>query len=347
MSDIHDLLDSVSTGQPAHRLSVNDLVRAGRRRQRNVAAGVAGGTAAVVAVAAAAIVPGIGGSPSSSPAAASPTISPAVTAQLPPAPTASTQPIYAGPAGATAPIVTAHLLIGGRTLQTTFITDSCSAAGLSATETATTVTLTLTTVAPVPSQRAGATYPNCVAKGQTSAYFVPVGQTLSIGSGDLRTTLAAPLGNRRLIDATTGRTIPYTSETQVETPSWLPTGWERVGDARPELAQSWATTFQTDGGPNPRMLMLTQTENAKDALGGAANAVVGTAPARVSGDPSTLQVRWWDGDRLFDLAYLASSPTTCNAGKNGKPHDVCTVTGPAPTIARADLLQIAASVRLP
>jgi hypothetical protein len=76
-----------------------------------------------------------------------------------------------------------------------------------------------------------------------------------------------------------------------------------------------------------------------------ANTKVGSAPAWFTQSAGSLHLRWWAAHRLFELDDLATTPTSCHAGANGKADDVCTATGtPKTLLSEADLLESAASV---
>jgi hypothetical protein len=358
MTEIRELLRQVSSDQPSPSLSVDDLVRAGRRRQGAMASLVATGTTVVVVAAVVAAV-GVGRSPDQAAGSASPSVTPAlaITAALPTAATASTQPIVAGPFGARLPVATAHLLDGGRVLQTTLQTDRCNGgATLTAVESQQQVTLTLalgpvpTASLPMAAQPSGGP-PVDNSCGPRPAAVTTTGTLVSIGAGDVRTTLLQPLGQRRLVDGATGRTIPYTSETEVRKPTWLPAGINAFGPIQPVGSQGWTQRFEPDElsgrqplapGVHTYELQLDQTDNAPRSLGGPATDTVAGVPARVSQLSTTATVTWWRSGRLFTMTARSLSvlcPPTPAA-----PQSSCHLQSSPPALATTVLLRVAASI---
>lgn len=345
---VHALLDSVSSGQHAHRLSVDDLVRAGRRRQRMVATGVAGGTAAVVAGAAAMV--SLTGARHTTGALGAPSTAPANTAPVSTALATTAQP---DPSGAPAPnrpftsllgtISAAHLLSSGRQVGAFVVTDGCQTTpGLrvvsqGAEQVVVSLQLRLTAPAAVgPSAATSPTADDCHLI-MSSATGRVVKQ-----SAEVIADLDAPLGSRALIDQATGKPIPYTADTQTAYPTWLPTGWVNTSGVRPTDLRTWEQDWGT---PANALLSLRQTFDAPDSLGGAANVQVNGEPARLVTGARGYELTWWSQGRLYVLTASSSQLCSFPQGASSPMHCTPAVETPGVPMTQADLLRVAESVK--
>ena len=349
MSDnrVRDLLDSVSAGQPhAHRLSVNDLVRAGRRRQHRVASSVAGGTAVVVAGAAAlATHAGRVGSSAEVGAASTPPVT-ATTGQ--PDPSASA-PWPVPTVTLLSTISAAHLLANGTQVGTFVTTDGCPTAPILrvVSQGADQVVLSLAVPTQAQAQAPAAAAAVNEASPSAAAQHCPAGRIhnatngMPAGSVEVLADLKTALGGRALVDEATGRAIPYTADTQTASPTWVPAGWLDSTGVRPVDLTAWEQDWSTATG----LLSLRQTFNAPDSLGGAANSTVSGQPARVVENARAVEVTWWAGGRLYDLA--ATGTQFCPL-----PQPSATLVGCTPAseptgrpLSESDLLRVADSVQ--
>jgi hypothetical protein len=333
MSEIHDLLDAVCSGQPANHVTVDDLVRAGRRRHRVLAAGAAAGTATVVAVVAAVLVVGRPGGTALP--AGGPTM-PGTLATTPPA-ISSSSPL-AGASTATIAVITAgHVLAAGRQVGT-YVT-YCSQVKPTLTvlsQDNTRVVLQLRIVMPRMGSGPGPGN-ECGQPGQAS----PVRPGL-LSSGELTAELTVPLGHRRLVDSATGKTIPYTRDDRTAWPTWLPAGWRDATSVHPTDLLTWQQEWQHG---TSEQLQLTQTYHASNNLRGPANTMVGSAAARLvhHGDQQTLM--WWVKGTSYTLTNAHIGVCLPGLGLTSSQAPMsCPATQTGPLLDKADLLRIARSV---
>jgi hypothetical protein len=333
---VYDLLDSVSSGGPTGgSLSVDDLVRGGRRRQRGVAFVATGTTAGVVTVAVTAALLAVPGSrrPSASPGASNPA------GPSSPAPAATALVPLNGPVGAAIPITAANILEGGT--QVTAFAETVACAGpaeatvVSQTDTQVVLSLRFGKGSPAATMShapvaSDAPHPACTARPSVVTEVPGAEGTIP---GSYVFALSAALGSRRLIDAGSGRTIPYTTAEQFAEPTWVPAGFRQMG-MQPTDRRVWEEFWTSrEGG-----FTLAETYNVADAVSGANRAVNGR-PARFQSDQNSLE--WVANGRLFELA--APETGACQAGTSTA-DTPCVVVSHLPTVSEADLLRIADSI---
>jgi hypothetical protein len=345
MTAIHDLLDAVSAGQPQATVSVDDLVRAGRRRHRTVASGVAAGTAVVVVVAALAGVTVLRQDDNHGSAADASAV-PSNRSY------SATAPIAGAPSNIQAVnthavIPAAHLFSGGTSVGTFVETMACTRPPeltvVSQDAQQVVVSLTVPGLG-APGQgtwlgTGATTPPSCepFPSAGTGAEFH--GPTFS---GEVTAGLSAPLGTRTLVDAATGRAIPYTSDSVVAEPTWLPPGWGDGQPLQPTGLQTWEHSWRL--GSSAEWLSLTQTHQATADLGGTANATVGTSEARLHVTATAIGITWLAAGWKYELSDYQT--ILCNPPVNGSTIATC----PTPTAAalrqltQAELLHVADSV---
>lgn len=293
-SPIHDLLDAVSADRPIITgPTVEDLVRAGRRRRRALPVAAAGAAILVVAGASALVtLPGSHGRVAR-PSTSSPKV---MTTTARPD---DGQPVPRVGAGRTTP-VTSLQLVGGKQL-VAFASQCLGPATLTAVETGTTVRVSLSvTISPASSSCTGAATP-------------------------VTTTLKAPLGNRQAVDASTGYVVPVTTSAQQLVTAEVPGGFKPAGPITPVSARSWrqwfipvaaATVDQAD-----EVIVLTQRPADGAGIGGAATDMVGGSWGRVVRTRTTIGVTWPFESSLVTLTYRSVSG--CDfAEVNNKPAPV-------------------------
>ena len=321
MTAIHDLLDAVSTGQPQLAVSVDSLVRQGRRHQRAVASGLAAATAGVVAVIGLAITqPGAGGS-TTTPS------SPLQTAA------AKTSP-YSGAVTSAAVIPAAHLFGDGTTVGTYLATSGCATPAFTVvSQDAERVVLSLKM-----GGQGGPARQKCVPFPSSGTSVADPGPSFS---GEVTATLQQPLGTRHLIDAATNRSIPVTADTQAAEPSWLPRGWRDVMGVQPADLSAWSQVWQLTS-PNEQ-LSLTQRYQTRAELPGTPNETVGTSPARLEVTARRLVLTWFSKGRLYILSDGPFFPCKMSVGEGAAVCPSAAVNTPR-VLTKAELLRIAISV---
>lgn len=118
--------------------------------------------------------------------------------------------------------------------------------------------------------------------------------------GTFSVTLPSPLGNRRLVDADSGREIPYSDGKRLAEVTWLPEGYRFEGDSipmhQPRLIEdpdglAWSRTYvETDPRPEGRLeLVVTQVSGPVPGGWGSDAPVV--AQAEVPGHPAVIRER--------------------------------------------------------
>ncbi len=139
------------------------------------------------------------------------------------------------------------------------------------------------------------------------------------------TTLAEPLGNRRLVDASTGATITPVNSSQLANPGYLPAGYEHTDDIYDESdtptdehclpspyfrgdSPAW-TRFYRKGPALPSLAISQVAKGTPDDAHGAI--------ASVSGHPAHLQkhsdarcLRWSNGTYTFTVSTQDAQLTT-------------------------------------
>ena len=324
---IHELLDTVSSSAPGtSRISVDQLVRAGRNRQRGVALAATGATVAVVAGAIAVAVVAV---PRTSGTAASGSTHNPVT---PPVATTAPVPIN-GPVGAAIPITGASVLNNGKQVMTFLVTVTCGGTPQSrvVSETADEVVLTVA-LGPTRSPLTG-----CGPR-PTSVVSVPGAQSET--NTKLLFDLKQPLGSRQLIDSATGKTIPHTTAEQFAEPASLPAGFHALGAPMPTNLLTWEEFWENDGSGG---LALAETANVSNAVSGA-NTEVNGSPARFQGSEGWSTLEWVAANRLFTLS--ATQTGKCNP-TTSTPATCVPVQPVALALSEQELLRVAKSVQVP
>ncbi len=338
---IHDLLDNVSSGAPGDSsVSVDALVRGGRRRQRGIAVAAAGTTAGLAAIAVAVAYAAVPGTtkPSASGGFGSPT------ATISPAPATSIGYPLNGPVGGAIPINGVSLLKGGTEVNALASTVMCAgtAQATVVSQTDSKVVLSLrfgqnrSTVAapgqPPPSRmatrdcnpRPTAVAPDPAADGGTT--------------GTYAFTLSAPLGSRQLIDASTGKAISYTTAEEFGTPHWIPAGYRPVFVPRMTGQNVWEEMWNNrDQGT----IMLGETYQDTTPVTGV-NTTVSGHPARFGGSRDTNTLEWVADGRHYSL--WAAHTSECKAAESQALGKCVLVTKPGQPISEVDLLRIANSI---
>ena len=341
MTGIHDLLTAVSSGQPVSAVSVDDLVRTGRRRQRTLVSAVATGTAAVVALAVAASAGALqsrdpasdgGGASTSGTFGPSPSYAPVPT----PSPYDGPR-VVVGADGATSSIPTAHLLNGDRTVATTVDGPLCATTSPDLTvvdQTATEVRIKLRITG------GAAQTPKSTCGGKIAAP-PSQGSTESAGSQQEQVTLQAALGTRLLVDAATGKTIPYLSSRDAVSPTYLPQGFVQVGPVAPAY-DGWSTTYRRGSGSGAESLNLEQVAQAADLQLGKVTTTVDGQPASVLVMGSSIDLRWQHLGGVLDLWY-----SSCRVPINASASSYPCIKLDKPALSQSELLKVAASIGKP
>jgi hypothetical protein len=123
---------------------------------------------------------------------------------------------------------------------------------------------------------------------------------LAIGYGTFSVSLPSQLGTRRLVDAESGREIPYLDGKRLAEVTWLPESYRFEGDSIPMLQPrpvedperfAWSRTYvQTDSGPQGHLeLVVTQVLGPVPAGWGSTSPVV--AQSEVAGHPAVIRER--------------------------------------------------------
>jgi hypothetical protein len=145
------------------------------------------------------------------------------------------------------------------------------------------------------------------------------GCTAAMGLGTWTAHLSAPLGNRQLIDAATGRPVPWIGGPSLLDPGYLPPGYRLVrADGRPpelldDAFQSACSTRWYSSGPGPELVISECTGRLVSTTSPHSRLVVG----QVTVAGTTAQIRgfqtaggarrglvWEVGDRTYVVATI-------------------------------------------